>query len=152
MANAAFCTDQAPGSGYVCEAIHRGADSDSRKECPQRPSGKRTASRNVGDDVANDPGKTEADETRARSAEVLADPHSEHISGLAVAPAGWRAAQQAAGVSPPKREPTGQQARTDAVRVCPQFHHTEPSRSRTYSGQGLPRRSLPSAYAQVRGI
>jgi hypothetical protein len=38
----------------------------------------------------------------------------------------------------------------DAVRDCPWFHPPEPPRARTYDGQGLPRRSLPSAYAQVR--
>jgi hypothetical protein len=39
-------------------------------------------------------------EAHAMPAEVLTDPRREHIGGPAVAPAGWRAAQQAAGVWP----------------------------------------------------
>jgi len=50
----------------------------------------------------------------------------------------------------PKSERAGQQARTDAVRVCPQFHHSEPLRSRTYSGRACPPRPRSTAYAQVR--
>ena len=55
----------------------------------------------------------------------------------------------------PRQSPARSQARvarTDAVHVCPWFHPSGRPRARTYDGQGLPRRSLPSAYAQVRGI
>jgi hypothetical protein len=42
-----------------------------------------------------------------------------------------------------------QAARADAVHACPWFHPSGAPRARTYDGQRPPRRSLPSAYAQL---